>query len=51
MLYFITFRNTTGSKEMIGIIMAGVAILLIVIGILVLLFIFRKSKTRCACKF
>uniref|UniRef100_A0A8W8JBX9 Novel STAND NTPase 3 domain-containing protein n=1 Tax=Magallana gigas TaxID=29159 RepID=A0A8W8JBX9_MAGGI len=43
-----TDENTTGSEEMIGIIMA-VAILLIVIGILVLLFIFRKSKSRCAC--
>lgn len=51
MLYFITYRNTTGSKEMIGIIVAVVVILLIVIGILVLLFIFRISKTRCACKF
>lgn len=42
-----TDENTNRSEEMIGIIMAVVAILLI--GILVLLLIFRKSKTKCAC--
>lgn len=48
MYYFIIFRNTIGSDGIIGIIIAVVAFLLI--GILAGIFIFRKSKTRCACK-
>lgn len=51
MLYFIIFRNEIGSEEIIGIIIAVVAILFIVSGILVWLFIFRKSKTGYACKY